>query len=206
MYWNLILAAIPILFGYLSNISNKWWWIWIVPWLVFLPNSFYVWTDIIHPFGVIQYACPNGSDLIYCDQELIRQIAEPRWDGTITQIAEITVVLCAIFLASWYGTVAWNKIVKRFSNSIRMRLLIAFSILCAFGITLGRFARTNSWYLITHPMRVVEDTIDTIKNILTSGVYTGTFAISIIWVLITVPVFTWLQHKLDFDLKTKDPL
>jgi uncharacterized membrane protein len=197
LYWNLILAAIPMTFAYLASLKSGFAWVWLAPWIAFLPNSFYVWTDIIHPFGVIQYYCPKGNDLLSCDQELIRQIVAPRWDGTVVQMLEIIVVVYCIALSAWFGMLAWNQVIKRYQPAIASRLLIVFVPVCAFAITLGRFARTNSWYLLTHPLRVIDDSITTIKNILTSGIHAGTFLISCVWIIGTILGFGYIKKRLD---------
>jgi uncharacterized membrane protein len=196
LIWNILLAALPILFGYLFIVTkSKLRYLWLVPWLVFLPNSFYVWTDIIHPFNVIQYFCPDLDYTTYCDQELIRKVVTPTWNGTWQQLLQIFGVVYAIFLSAWYGMIAWRQVTKELSAKLEWRVFLLFLPLNAFAIVVGRFARTNSWYLLTNPLRVIRDFADTAMGIFSDRLYTFTFVGSIIWTLLAYGIYHLSEQR-----------
>lgn len=49
LVWNLMLAIIPYIFSGLAvTFSKPWYWIFSGFWLLFFPNSLYIFTDFIH--------------------------------------------------------------------------------------------------------------------------------------------------------------
>ncbi|HKB45827.1 MAG TPA: DUF1361 domain-containing protein [Chitinophagaceae bacterium] len=132
--WNLFLAFIPYWIS--------WWmirkddiiqhgiklFIALAIWLLFIPNSFYIITDLFH-FTHIRSA-PKWFDLL-----LIFSFA---WNGIlcgITSLRRVEIIIIKLLRG------------KNFS------LLFVFAVmwLSAFGIYIGRYLRFNSWDIITDP-------------------------------------------------------
>ncbi len=139
LIWNLFLGAIPY------GISR---WLQLNPhlikrrflfagllivWVLFLPNSFYILTDLFHLTGY--YGMKKWFDLT--------MIVSFAWNGMLLGILSIREM---------------EKIMHTF---LGRRTLLFFiypvMLLCAFGIYLGRFLRFNSWDVITNPFGLFSD-------------------------------------------------
>ncbi len=137
--WNLFLAFVPywISWWMTSNVSiiqNKIKLILsLAGWLLFIPNSFYIITDLFH-FTHIRSA-PKWFDLL-----LIFSFA---WNGILCGIISLRRI--EIILSVVKG--------KEFS------LLIIFVVmwLNAFGIYIGRYLRYNSWDVISDPFSLISE-------------------------------------------------
>ncbi len=139
--WNLFLAFIPywITNGLRNNIS------WIenkvklsaalLVWLLFIPNSFYIITDLFHFTHV--HTAPKWFDLL-----LLFSFA---WNGIVTGIISLRRV----------------ETILSFSLGKKALLPILFMViwLCAFGIYIGRFLRFNSWDIITNPLSLAGEIV-----------------------------------------------
>lgn len=140
--WNLLLAFIPywitrwlsIKIHIIENRIKLFFALGI--WLLFIPNSFYIITDLFHlsHFG----SAPKWFDLL-----LIFSFA---WNGILCGIISLRRV--EIILSLIRG--------KGFS------LLLVFLVmwLCAFGIYIGRFLHFNSWDIITNPISLAGEILD----------------------------------------------
>jgi uncharacterized membrane protein len=137
--WNLLLAFIPYgitrwMTRNLSIVENK---IKLVitlaVWLLFIPNSFYIITDLYHlshPIAIGFRSAPQWFDLL-----LIFSFA---WNG----------ILCGIISLSGIESVI--SVIRGKGFSILLIFLVMW--LCAFGIYIGRFLRYNSWDVLTDPV------------------------------------------------------
>ncbi len=128
--WNIFLAAIPFLisrklyrrqsFGLVAIL-------WLMCWLLFLPNAPYIVTDIFH-FRE-RSPIPLWVDLIL--------VTSAAWNGLILGIVSLLQV---------------DDFLNRFMNTFKANLVILCSLfLSAFGVYIGRFLRFNSWDVITNP-------------------------------------------------------
>lgn len=137
--WNLFLAFIPywITWWMTRNagiIENKLKLLAaLAVWLLFIPNSFYIITDLFHLTGI--RSAPQWFDLL-----LIFSFA---WNGILCGIISLRRV--EIILVVIRG--------KGFS------LFVIFIVmwLNAFGVYIGRFLRYNSWDIITDPFSLAGD-------------------------------------------------
>ncbi len=140
--WNLFLAFIPywITGGMMKNISfieNK---VKLaaalVVWLLFIPNSFYIITDMFHLIHV--RSAPKWFDLL-----LLFSFA---WNGILYGIISLRRVELMLTLLKGKG----------------FSVLVVFMVmwLCAFGIYIGRYLRFNSWDVITDPFSLAAEIID----------------------------------------------
>lgn len=140
--WNLFLAFIPYwLTGSLSKtneVSNFPIILYtrILVWLLFVPNSFYVITDLFH---LSEYtAAPQWFDLI--------MVFSFAWNGLLFGLISIRRV--EVWISNWKGKPV----------SVLAVLLVIW--LSALGIYIGRYLRFNSWDVITDPFRLFTEIID----------------------------------------------
>lgn len=141
LVWNLSLAAVSVFAAYyLNKTKHEGLRIFLaVVWLLFIPNTLYMLTDVIHVVGQF---------------------------GTVNKFVDV-------FLFLWYTVMitlgiacyAWSfEWVMQYLNTyakLRHQTIYVMgtivNILIGIGIAMGRFARTNSWYVVTQPARVVYD-------------------------------------------------
>jgi len=132
LVWNLFLAAIP--YGITQVLKHTKWLrsklglaLGFAGWLMFLPNSPYIITDLVH-------LRRGRTDLIYIDLLLVFVFAA---NGLCLGI---------LSLADMKGLLA-----KTYSKPTLKFLFFAVCLLCGYGIYLGRFLRFNSWDILTKP-------------------------------------------------------
>lgn len=137
--WNLFLAFIPYwiarwMTNSVSIIENRAKLIIVlIAWLLFIPNSFYIITDLFHlnRFPSV----PKWFDLL-----LLFSFA---WNGIICGIISIRKI----------------ELIIRTVSGRNLSVLVIFTVmfLSAFGIYIGRFLRFNSWDVLTNPFSLVEE-------------------------------------------------
>jgi len=149
--WNLFLAFIPYwitgwavtnltLFGNRLNLLLL-----VAIWLLFIPNSFYIITDLFHLTHVD--TAPKWYDLL-----LIFSFA---WNGILAGIVSIRRI-------EMLTTASKGK-----NFSILVVLMVMW--LNAFGIYIGRFLRYNSWDIITDPFSLFSEILDLIVHPIANG-------------------------------------
>ncbi|MBU1145876.1 MAG: DUF1361 domain-containing protein [Firmicutes bacterium] len=138
--WNMLLAFVPFLIVYLINqkyIKQKWFVVMSFGiWLLFLPNTFYLITDLIY-INQIEFMYQENpySSLIYL-QDLSSWLS-----------------LFHIFFGAIFGIIlgvvslntVYSYAIKKYRLYKSMLLLLCITILSSFGIYIGRFFRYNSW-------------------------------------------------------------
>ncbi len=139
LVWNLFLAMIP--YGitlFLQVFKKETHSLWILlptacMWLLFLPNTPYLISDL-------QHLKHSAQDIIWYDLLLL-----------------MSFVWYALFL--FYLTVRdMRMLIATKVNSKYINLItISIFILCGFGIYLGRFLRWNSWDIIQDPLGLLYD-------------------------------------------------
>jgi uncharacterized membrane protein len=147
LLWNLILAWLPLIFGIwlLARLRDH---PWSSPgnvlltflWLGFLPNAFYMVSDLIH-LNV------SGQISILFDAVLFVSFI---WNGFLLGYASLYMIhrelrhrLPAIRADAWIGVVL---------------------LLCSFAIYLGRYLRWSSWDVLINPAGVLFDVSDPFVN------------------------------------------
>lgn len=137
--WNLMLAFIPY------YITKKWqqkpqWiesgmkFIYIfLTWLLFIPNSFYIITDLFH----LQL---SDGMLRWFDLVLIFSFA---WSG----------ILLGIVSVSRMTTI----VLHRFAIRNELVFLLPLMGMIAWGVFIGRFMRFNSWDILANPFELIGD-------------------------------------------------
>ena len=166
LVWNLFLAFVPY------GISQ---WLWthfsvttnkikqsaaLLTWLLFIPNSFYILTDLFHldKFD----SAPKWFDLL-----LIFSFA---WNGLLLGI--ISVRRTEMILETVTG--------RGFS------LLIVFVVmwLNAFGIYIGRYLRFNSWDIVMQPFSLFQEMFEVIFHPLRNKMEWGMIAVYAIFMTV----------------------
>lgn len=138
LLWNLFLAWIPYLitrYG-LHQTANKGrltWLILFVSWLLFLPNSFYILTDLFHLKGLLSI----GK---WFDLTLIASFA---WNGLLLGILSIREME--------------KQVTVRFRLPSSWIFLFPVMLLNGMGVYIGRYLRFNSWDIICNPFALVSD-------------------------------------------------
>ncbi|MEJ7737726.1 MAG: DUF1361 domain-containing protein [Chitinophagaceae bacterium] len=144
--WNLFLAFVPYsvstwMFDNPQRISNKWLLsIVVFVWILFIPNSFYIITDLFH-LG------ENGYAPLWYDLLLLLSFA---WNGLMMGILSVR-QMEKIMQASYFT---------------KHELLFVYPVmwLNALGVFIGRYWRLNSWDVITNPFRLIIDILDLIMH------------------------------------------
>jgi len=159
LVWNLFLAFIPFAISEwlltLERFSQRKRKLAIVlfVWLLFIPNSFYILTDLFHldKFD----SAPKWFDLL-----LIFSFA---WNGIVLGIVSIR--RTEVILESISG--------RRFS------LFIIFIVmwLNAFGIYIGRYLRFNSWDIIAQPFSLFKEMFEVLFHPLRNKMEWGMIAV-----------------------------
>jgi len=131
---NLILAWLPLLFALwlVDILRRKLWSSWealgaSLLWLLFLPNSFYIVSDLIH----LQEAKP---ETVLYDAVMLASFA----------VTGIALGVCSLYLIH-------REIRKRLSLSYAFLLVAIILLMCSFAIYVGRDLRWNSWDALFRP-------------------------------------------------------
>lgn len=139
LLWNLFLAFVPYAVSHwlsrsIRVMENKWMLaLALAVWLLFIPNSFYILTDLFHLRNI--RSAPKWFDLL-----LLLSFA---WNGLlfgIVSLRKIEVILQAVS-----------------GRSSSLFIVFVVMWLNAFGIYIGRFLRYNSWDVITQPFSLFGD-------------------------------------------------
>lgn len=138
--WNLFLAFIPLLFSgwmerSMTNGRKIIFLLAVVAWLLFIPNSFYIITDLFHLPG-------NDDAPLWYDLALLFSFA---WTGLLLGILSVRQV----------ERVFENYFNKKFD----LLFILPVMLLNGLGVYVGRYLRFNSWDVITNPLQLAEDII-----------------------------------------------
>jgi uncharacterized membrane protein len=147
LIFNLWLSYFPLLFAVILvyRLKNT---AWLSPiniilsllWITFLPNSFYMISDLIHAPASI------GYDLLFNIVMILFCVINSMIAGYIS-----------IYLIHW-------ELLKRFYFRYVHLFIGLVLFICSFAIYMGRFLRWNSWSVITNPAGLLFDISDTITN------------------------------------------
>ncbi len=149
--WNLFLAYIPYaVTGWMIRnvhlLENRFsYYALLTVWLLFIPNSFYIITDLFHLSHID--SAPKWFDLL-----LIFSFA---WNGLLFGIISLRRVELLVSLGS--------------GKFITLLLVFAVMWLSALGIYIGRFLRFNSWDVLTDPFSLAEEISDLVLHPFENG-------------------------------------
>lgn len=147
MLWNLFLAWLPLLFSWLvvERLRSS---SWITPvnliltllWLGFLPNSFYMVSDLIHLHDT------GEVGLLYDSAMFFSFI----FNGFVVGIMSLILIHRALL----------KRVRRRDAHSVVGIILMG----CGFAIYLGRYLRWNTWDILVHPAGLLFDVTDRIAD------------------------------------------
>jgi uncharacterized membrane protein len=138
--FNLFLAWIPLVLALVIADHHPrqpaMWWSVVALWLLFLPNSPYVLTDVLH----------------------LRWVQDaPSWRFTI-QI--LTLAVTGLLLGMVSLQLVHAELRRRWGRTTAWWCIAGAIGLASFGVSIGRFGRWNSWDTITRPELLVSDVLD----------------------------------------------
>jgi uncharacterized membrane protein len=187
--WNLFLAWLPYLFSLsmaaIHQFRPRWWWAQVIPgalWLLFLPNAFYIMTDLIH---------------------LTQQLSIPIWyDAGLLAITAWTGIFLAVVSLHTVQGIVQSYLGTFLSWSFAL-IVIGLS---GYGVYLGRFLRWNSWDVLSDPVGIAYDSLDPLINPLTNVDKIGFMIMYTSLFLVTYLTYAWLRpfnHTDEKHLKAR---
>lgn len=147
MAWNLFLAWLPLFFALIlrTYLQRNSWLSWqaiglTLLWLGFLPNSFYLATDLIH------LRVASQTDVLYD----VTMLLSFTLNGFIGGLSSVSVV--------------HRELIKRLKAESAHILVGVILALASFALYLGRNLRWNTWDVIVNPAGILFDVSDRIIN------------------------------------------
>lgn len=145
--WNLILADVPLILSLVlvRRLAITSWLTWqnmglTILWLGFLPNSFYLVSDLIHLEAT----------------------------GEVGLLYDIVLFMSFIFNAYTVGFISLyivhRQLLKRITDLKAHSIIAGVLLLCGFAIYLGRTLRWNSWDILVSPIGLLFDISDRFIN------------------------------------------
>ncbi|MGC3958758.1 MAG: DUF1361 domain-containing protein [Verrucomicrobiota bacterium] len=142
LIWNLFLAWLPLVFALLvrdtfqrteaqTNRGGKFW-LFSALWLLFLPNAYYIFTDLIHLTNRFHFN-------FWVDLTVILSCA----------LTGLVLGFVSLFLMQ-------SIVIQRRGLLMGWGFVAAIAGLSSFGIYLGRFLRLNSWDIVAKPGKLYE--------------------------------------------------
>ncbi len=147
LFWNLALAWLPLLFAWqlLNHLERSRWlnWVGIIltfVWLGFLPNSFYLISDLIHLKN-------TGEVSLLFDAVLFISFI---FNGFVSGFISLYIV--------------HRELLRRIDRTAAHSIIAGVILLCSFAIYLGRSLRWNTWDVLVKPAGVIFDVSERIIN------------------------------------------
>jgi len=139
LVWNLFLAFVPFAISKkISQVSICKKWKFIVcslVWVIFLPNAFYIITDLFH-------LDMNEDVPLWYDLALLWSFA---WSGLL------------------FGILSVQHMERLFEEHVGKKPGLLFVLLLmvmnGFGVYIGRYMRFNSWDVLTNPFQLISDVV-----------------------------------------------
>lgn len=137
--WNLFLAFVPYglskkLTQHVSWIENGWKFVPLfVLWLLFIPNAFYIITDLFHLHK-------GGAVPLWADLAILFSFA---WNGLLLGILSVR-QMETIVAAKWNLKKEWS-------------FILPLMFMNALGVYMGRYLRFNSWDVVANPFGLAAD-------------------------------------------------
>ena len=148
MTFNILLALIPVYLAILiARSKNRYAQVLLgILWLLFVPNTIYVLTDLMHLPRQVFRASDAELPILFLQYVLL----------------EFMGVVCFILSVVPVEKTLFHYLKQYKHHSIFFIFCLNFFI--AFGVTLGRFQRTNSWEVLTNFQRVIDDVERTLTS------------------------------------------
>jgi len=169
--WNLFLAWVPLLAAmylvstplhrYVEGLL-------LIVWLVFLPNAFYVMTDIIHINDQVRF----------------------------NQTYDVLTIMMTIIPSFLVGLVSLYLIDKKYltplSNLKRRASIVTIAALSGIAIYIGRELRWNSWDIIANPYAIITD----FARVITTSESLAQLALTVIGYMVVILVSYRVYRRL----------
>jgi len=147
LLWNLVLGWLPLLFAWwlVQRLKTSRWLsagniVLTFLWLGFLPNSFYLVSDLVH------------LDIT----------------GEVSLLYDIVLFFSCIFNSYVVGfmsvVLVHRALLKRIHHNDAHSVIAGVFLLCGFAIYLGRYLRWNTWDVLINPAGLLFDVSDRIIN------------------------------------------
>lgn len=143
LFWNLFLAWLPLLFAWwLAKRMPKHRWLSVgsvlitLLWLGFLPNSFYVTSDLIHLQS-------TGEVSLLFDLVLFMSFV---WNSLLLGFISLYMM--------------HKQLLKRLTPTTAHFVIAVVLLLCSFAIYLGRYLRWSTWDVLINPAGILFDVSD----------------------------------------------
>lgn len=142
----------PLVFAFIATKQTGLrWWTLAVLWLLFLPNSFYIVTDLIH-------LNPTEASLEGYRVGSYRYVNEASSPGILFDAVLIFMYAAYGFLAGLISTsLIHDRLTRFFTRSWAWILVISSLAVSSFAIYVGRVLRWNSWDVVTNPGGLISD-------------------------------------------------
>lgn len=147
LLWNLFLAWIPLLLAYylVRHLHKGSWGDWpaiglSLAWLLFLPNTFYIISDLIHLEDT------------------------PRTNVLYDSLMFSSVVITGIILGFTSLYMVQAQLRRRLSAMQTGAAVTGLLLLCSFAIYLGRDLRWNSWDVLVNPAGILFDVTERVVD------------------------------------------
>lgn len=144
MLYNISLACIAVLFGFFMLKAKPLLFkiVFAIIWLLFIPNSIYMLTDIIHLYKDLQNVNFFYQILLILQYFLLMTVAIITFILSLLPFEELLI----------------KKSVKKYiTASMKPLLIFGLNFVIAFGVVLGRIQRLNSWDIITNLPGVLQN-------------------------------------------------
>ena len=147
LIWNLLLGWLPLFFAWWlkARLAKSPWLsagnlVLTLLWLGFLPNSFYIVSDLIHLHST----------------------------GEVSVLYDAAMLFSYIFNGYVLGFMSLYmvhvQLIKRLSLVIVNLVISSIILICSFAIYLGRYLRWNTWDVLINPAGLLFDVSDRIVN------------------------------------------
>ena len=181
LVWNLLLAIIPFIISSRLAKQDRMEWngrniLMMTLWILFVPNSFYLVTDLFHL------------------KDHFKEEAVPGWFD-----------LALIFSYAWNGLMIGLISVRQIQKLTRNDFTVKFPLLFVYpvmwlngmGIYIGRYLRYNSWDIVSNPFHLLHDSSQILLHPI---IYRNALGmVSCYSLFITLVYFTLLNLKKNFS-------
>jgi uncharacterized membrane protein len=164
LLWNLLLAWVPFTAVLIlrEQLKSTRWLSWqniglTIIWLGFLPNSFYLISDVIHLHD-------SGEVSLLFDVVMMTSFI---FNGLVAGFASVYIV--------------HQQLIKRIPRSTAHLMIGGVLLLCSFAIYLGRDLRWNTWDILVNPAGILFDVSERVINPLT---HTEVFSTALFFLLL----------------------
>ena len=181
LVWNLFLAWIPLVAAYglqkaFAHRTRHWIPLMILSavWLLFLPNSPYILTDLIH----LEDRAMSGKDI-----HLL-------YDATLIFAFALNGLLTGFVSLYWVHQV----LDRLFSRRVSWLLVAGILVLTSYGVYLGRVVRWNSWDILFQPRSLLVDVLTEITHY-TAFSLTALFSAFLLFCYLVMHTFISISRK-----------